>query len=95
MQSAPSLHCGMQSAPSLPSLPSLLWPGVIAPDRNITFFNIESVYLCQTDLFEIELLICIKMNLVLRTYNGWYVKKQTKPNQTKQTFSFWGFDDVR
>ena len=24
---------GMQSAPSLPSLPGLLWPGVVAPDR--------------------------------------------------------------
>ena len=39
----------MQSDPSLPSLPGLLWPGVIAPDRvqsmgQIKLFDIETVY---------------------------------------------------
>ena len=29
------------------------------------FFDIETGYLCQTELFEIELLVCIKMDLIL------------------------------
>ena len=33
-------------------------------------------------MFEIELFICIKMNLALITYNGWC---DIKPNQTKHT----------
>ena len=32
---------GMQSAPSLPSLPGPLWPGVIAPDRVLSMGQIE------------------------------------------------------
>ena len=31
---------GMQSTPSLPSLPGPLWPGVVAPDGQIELFNI-------------------------------------------------------
>ena len=32
---------GMQSTPSLPSLPGLLWPGVVAPDRVLSMCQIE------------------------------------------------------
>ena len=38
------------------------------------------MYLCETEQFEIELFICIKMDLALITYNGWCA---IKPNQTK------------
>ena len=34
------------------------------------FFDIELVYLYQTEFFEIELLICVKMDLALITSNG-------------------------
>ena len=33
--------CGMRSTPSLPSLPSPLWPRVIAPDRVLSMGQIE------------------------------------------------------
>ena len=36
---------GMQSTPSLPSLPGRLWPGVVAPDRVLS--------MGQIDLFDI------------------------------------------
>ena len=32
---------GMQSTPSLPSLPGSLWPGVVAPDRILSMGKIE------------------------------------------------------
>ena len=32
---------GMESTPSLPSLQSLLWPGVVAPDRLLSMGQIE------------------------------------------------------
>ena len=32
---------GMQSTPSLPSLPGSLWPGVVAPDRVLSMGQIE------------------------------------------------------
>ena len=32
---------GMQSTPSLPSLPGPLWPGVVAPDRALSMGQIE------------------------------------------------------
>ena len=32
---------GMRSTPSLPSLPALLWPGVVAPDRVQSMDQIE------------------------------------------------------
>ena len=34
-------HWGMQSTPSLSSLPSPLWPVVVAPDRVISMGQIE------------------------------------------------------
>ena len=42
---------GMQCTPLLPSIPSPLWLGVVAPDRVLSFrrielFDIEIVYLC-------------------------------------------------
>ena len=46
--------------------------------RNV--FNIDTVYLCKTELFEIELFTCIKIDLVLISYNRWCA---IKPNQTK------------
>ena len=33
-------------------------------------------------MFEIELFICIRRDLALITYNGWYATNQTKPNQS-------------
>ena len=44
---------------------------------NRTVFDIETVYLCWAELFEIELFMCIKMDLALITYNGWCA---IKPN---------------
>ena len=35
---------GMQSTPSLPSLPGPLWPGVVAPDRALSIGQIELNY---------------------------------------------------
>ena len=32
---------GMQSTPSLPSLPGPLWPGVVEPDRVLAMSQIE------------------------------------------------------
>ena len=32
---------GMQSTPSLPSLPGPLWPGVVGPDRVLSMGQIE------------------------------------------------------
>ena len=32
---------GMQSTPSLPSLPGRLWPGVVAPERVLSMGQIE------------------------------------------------------
>ena len=37
---------GMQSSTSLPSLPSPLWRGVVAPDMVLSFGQTEAVYLC-------------------------------------------------
>ena len=36
---------GMQSTPSLPSLPVHLWPGVVAPDRVLSMGQIEQNYI--------------------------------------------------
>ena len=35
---------GMQSTPSLPSLPGLLWPGEVAPDRILSIGQMELNY---------------------------------------------------
>ena len=37
------------------------------------------MYSCLTELFEIELNICIKMYLVLKTNKGWYAIKTNQP----------------
>ena len=37
---------GMRCTPSLPSLPGLLWPIVVAPDRVLSIGQIEQKYLC-------------------------------------------------
>ena len=33
--------CGMQSTPSLPSLPGPHWPGLVAPDRVLSMGHIK------------------------------------------------------
>ena len=38
-------------------------------------------------MFEIDLFICIKMDLALIAYNGWCAIK-TKPNQNRQSYMF-------
>ena len=53
---------GIQSNPSLPSLPDPLWPRVVVPDQvlfmgQIEFFDIQTVYSCLSELFEIELFL--------------------------------------
>ena len=40
-----------------------------------TVFDIESVYLCLTELFEIGLFVCIKIDLAFIAYNGWFTIK--------------------
>ena len=71
---------GMQSTTSLPLVPGLQWPGMVAPDmiRSIDLiepFDIETVYLCQTELFEIELFdyltVCKQIELLVRHRNTW------------------------
>ena len=49
---------------------------------NRTVFDIETVYICKTELSEIELFICIKMDLAWITYIGCCTIKrnQIKPN---------------
>ena len=47
---------GMRSMPSLPLLPGPLWARVVAPDRVLSMGQIElTVYLCKTELFELEM----------------------------------------
>ena len=84
------------SIPLVPPLPGLHWPGLFAHHRDLSMDQIElncvltsncivwnrTAFVCLTELFEIELFICIKIGLAL-TYNGWYA---LKPKQTnKQT----------
>ena len=52
---------GLLSNP-LSSLTGSKWPGVVAPDRVLS--------MGQTELFEIELFICIKMDLTLNYLYG-------------------------
>ena len=54
---------------------------------NRTVFRIQTPKSYLTELFEIELFICTKMDLVLMTYNGWCAIKQTKPNQNPDNSS--------
>ena len=48
---------GMQSTPSLPSLPGPLWPGMVAPDRGFIYgLNRTNLHnYAKTELFELEL----------------------------------------
>ena len=74
----------MQSTPSLLSLAGPLWSGVVAPDRILLLGQIElSVVLSQTELFELELFICIKMGLALNNLQ-WLIYRKTKPKKTKK-----------
>ena len=43
-------------------------------------FDVETVYLCWTELFEIELFICIKIDLALNNLQ-WLKCHKIKPNQ--------------
>ena len=54
---------GMRSTPLLPSLPGPLRFGVVAPDRVLPIGQMELNL--TTELFAIELFICIKMDLAL------------------------------
>ena len=51
----------------VPSLPGLLWPSVVAPDRVLSMGQIEliSVYLYKTELLEIELFGYLNCVLIL------------------------------
>ena len=64
---------GIQSTPSLPSLPGPLWARVVAPDRvlsmgQIELFDNKILYLRWTELLEIELFdhltVCKQMTYV-------------------------------
>ena len=68
---------GMQSTSLLPLLRGPLWPRVGALDRVLSMSQIE---LNWTELFEIELFICIKMNLALNNLQLQMCLK-VKPNQ--------------
>ena len=46
----------------------------------------KKLHIHSTELFEIELFICIKMDLALMTYKGWCA---IKPNQTKTKSLIW------
>ena len=61
----------MQRTLSLPSLPSSLCPGVVAPDRG-PIYETNRTKLCACTKQN-----CIKMDLALITYNGWCA---IKPN---------------
>ena len=74
----------MQSTHLLPLLTGALWPKVVALDRVLFMGEIElTVYLCKTELFEIELFICIKMDLTLNNLQ-WLICHKIKPNQTQK-----------
>ena len=47
---------------------------------HLTVYKQKRLYLYETELFEIQLFICIKMDLALITFNGW---RAIKRNQTK------------
>ena len=47
---------GMRNTPSLQLLSDPLWPEMVAPDRALSMCQIElTAYLCQTELFQLEL----------------------------------------
>ena len=75
---------GMRSTSSLPSLPGPLWPKLFAPDRMLYMGQIElnselmlnwviwnrTVFVCSTELFEIELFFDIECVLMVK-WNIW------------------------
>ena len=67
-----SFYCIQIELKCVIMLDGIVWNG--------TGFWHWNLYLRETDLFEIKLLICIEIDLVLTTYNGWYA---IKPTQTK------------
>ena len=73
---------GMQNTPSIPSLPGPLLSRVVAPDRVWYMAQIElNCVLWLTELFEVELFICRKMDLALH-YLQWLMCHKTQLNQT-------------
>ena len=71
---------GMWSTSSLPLLLGSLWPGVVAPDRVLSMDQIElNCVLMLNWIVEIELLICIKMDLALNNLQQ-LIYCKTKPN---------------
>ena len=69
--------CGMLSNPSLSSLPGSLWPGVVAPDRVLSMGQTQpSCVFKLTELFEIELIICIKIDFALNNLQ-WLICHKT------------------
>ena len=45
----------MRSTPSLPFLPGLLWPEMVAPNKALSMGYKElTTYLCKTEMFELE-----------------------------------------
>ena len=54
---------GMQSTPSLPSLPGLFWPGVVAPDKGpINGLNRTKQWFLEFTAFAFKLRIYAKLN---------------------------------
>ena len=65
---------GMRNTPLLLSLPGSLWPRVVAPDRVLSMGQIvlnyilmlnwivwnRTIFVCQTELFEMELFVTLK-----------------------------------
>ena len=78
---------GMRITPSLPSLPGPLCLSVIALDRVISIDQIELyVYLCQTELLEMKLIIYIKMDLALNNLQRLNCPKTQPNNQPTHHF---------
>ena len=76
----------LQRTPSLPLLPGLLWPRVVAPDRVLFMGQIElnCVLMLNWIVWNRTIYMC-KNGLI--PYNGWWVIKsnqtKNKPNQIK------------
>ena len=49
------------------------------------FFDIETVYFCETELSEVELFICMKMDLALNNLQ-WLMCPKIKPNLMLKPF---------
>ena len=57
-----------QSIPLMPSLPRPLWDGVVAPNRVLSMCTYG-----ELNSFEIELFMCIKMDLAYVYKNGFVI----------------------